>query len=128
MAGCQDVDIVIGTRLRVGSTEVVVTQPRIPCFKLGIRMGNADFPNRFWAKGRLGFYVRVEQTGSVASGDAIEVLDTPSHGITVHKLWRIVTTRRSDEAHHALDKLLDLDAGWQRRLQQAARRGTTRSL
>ena len=128
VAGCQDVDIVIGTRLRVGSTEVVVTQPRIPCFKLGIRMRNADFPNRFWAKGRLGFYVRVEQTGSVASGDAIEVLDTPSHGITVHKLWRIVTTRRSDEAHHALDKLLDLDTGWQRRLQQAARRGTTRSL
>ncbi len=127
VSGCQDEDVVIGARLRVGNTEVVVTQPRIPCFKLGIRMGNAAFPNRFWATGRLGFYVRVEQTGSVRCGNEIVVLDAPSHGITVRELWRIVTRRRSDEAHNALDHLPDLDAGWQRRLKQAARQGTTRS-
>ena len=128
VTGCQDEGIVIGARLKVGNTEVVVTQPRIPCFKLGIRMGNEDFPNRFWAKGRLGFYVRVEQTGSVKCGDGIVVLDIPSHGITVRRLWRIVTSRRSDEARHALDNLPDLDAGWQRRLKQAKRQETTRTL
>ena len=128
VTGCQDEDVVIGARFRVGNAEVSVTQPRIPCFKLGIRMGNQAFPSRFWATGRLGFYVRVEQTGSVRCGDKIDVLDTPSHGITVRELWRIVTTRRSDEARHALHHLRDLDAGWRRRLKQAARQGTNRSL
>jgi MOSC domain-containing protein YiiM len=120
VTGCVDEDIVIGVRLRVGNAEVTVTQPRIPCFKLGIRMGDANFPNRFWATGRLGFYARVERTGPLKRGDAIEVLETPSHGITVRKLWRIVTGKRSSEARQAMEQLADLDAGWQRRLRQAA--------
>jgi len=122
VTGCQDEQVVIGTRLRVGNSELVVTQPRLPCFKLGIRMNNVDFPNRFWATGRLGFYVRVEQPGSMKRGDAIDALHIPSHGITVRKLWHAVTTRRSNEARNALDHLADLDAGWQRRLKQAVRR------
>jgi MOSC domain-containing protein YiiM len=119
VTGCLDEDVVIGSRLGIGSVEVVVTQPRIPCYKLGIRMGDADFPNRFWATGRLGFYVRVEQTGLLQRGDEIELLDTPSHGITVRELWRTVTTKNSPEARRALDHLLDLDDGWLRRLRRA---------
>jgi len=120
VTGCVDGDIVIGARLRVGNAQVTVTQPRIPCFKLGIRIGAADFPNRFWAAGRLGFYVRVEQPGSVKRGDKIKVVQAPSHGITVRELWRIVTSKSSSKARQALDQLPDLDAGWQRRLRQAA--------
>jgi len=119
VTGCLDEDVVIGSRFGIGSVEVVVTQPRIPCFKQGIRMGDADFPNRFWATGRLGFYVRVEQTGLLERGDEIELLDTPSHGITVRELWRTVTTKNSPEARRALDHLPDLDDGWLRRLRRA---------
>jgi len=120
VTGCVDEDIVIGARLCVGKIEVTVTQPRIPCFKLGMRMDDVGFPNRFWVAGRLGFYVRVETTGPVRRGDEIKVLEAPAHGITVRKLWRIVTSKNSNEARQAIDYLPDLDAGWQRRLRQAA--------
>jgi len=118
VTGCLDEDVMIGSRFGIGSVEVVVTQPRMPCYKLGIRMGDADFPNRFWATGRLGFYVRIEQTGPLERGDEIELLDTPSHGITVRELWRTVTTKNSPEARRALDHLPDLDGGWLRRLRR----------
>ena len=120
VTGCVDEDILIGTRLRAGNAEVTVTQPRIPCFKLGIRIGDADFPNRFWSTGRLGFYARVQRPGPVKSGDEIEILETPPHGITVRELWRTVITKNSSEARYAMEQLPGLDVGWQKRLRQAA--------
>jgi MOSC domain-containing protein YiiM len=64
----------IGDRLRIGSTQFVVTQPRMPCFKLGIRLGVPDMVNRFLRSGRSGFYVAVLDEGEIAAGDAIELL------------------------------------------------------
>ena len=66
--------IKIGDRLRIGSTQFVVTQPRMPCFKLGIRLGVPDMVNRFLRSGRSGFYLAVLEEGEVAAGDAIELL------------------------------------------------------
>ncbi len=66
--------IKIGDRLRIGSTRFVVTQPRMPCFKLGIRLGVPDMVNRFLRSGRSGFYLAVLEQGEVAAGDAIELL------------------------------------------------------
>jgi MOSC domain-containing protein YiiM len=77
---------VIGTRWRVGSALLEVAQPRLPCFKLGIRMGDARFKDRFAAARRFGAYLRVVTEGDVGRGDAIEIVHTPSEGVTVGEL------------------------------------------
>ncbi len=120
VSACRDEDVVIGSRCRIGTAEFVVTQARIPCHKLGIRLGDESFPNRFWTAGRLGFYLRVEVEGELQTGDAITVLEQPEHGITVRDLWSIVTGSRPADAARAADCLPYLDSGWQRRLRLAA--------
>jgi MOSC domain-containing protein YiiM len=73
----------IGDRLRVGSAEFVVTQPRMPCFKLGIRFNRSDIVKRFLQSGRTGFYFAVLREGEVAAGDSIELLEKDEHNIPV---------------------------------------------
>jgi MOSC domain-containing protein YiiM len=81
----------IGDRFRIGSTEFVVTQPRIPCFKLGIRFGSADMVKRFLHSGRNGFYLSVAKEGEVAAGDSIELLALDENGVTVAKIVELYT-------------------------------------
>src|SRR5215475_10012953 len=76
----------IGDRFRIGSTEFVVTQPRMPCFKLGIRFGRADMVKRFMHSGRNGFYLAVVNEGEVAAGDAIESVARDENGVTVAEI------------------------------------------
>jgi MOSC domain-containing protein YiiM len=73
----------VGDRLRVGSAEFVVTRPRMPCFKLGIRFNRSDMVKRFLQSGRTGFYFAVLTDGEVTAGDAIELLKQDEQGITV---------------------------------------------
>jgi MOSC domain-containing protein YiiM len=73
----------IGDRFCIGSTEFVVTQPRMPCFKLGIRFGRADMVKRFMHSGRNGFYFAVVKEGEVAAGDSIELVARDESGVTV---------------------------------------------
>ena len=73
----------IGDRLRVGSVELVVTQPRMPCFKLGIRFGRPEIVKRFLQSGRSGFYLAVLQEGRVTTGDSMEWLTRNEHAVTV---------------------------------------------
>ena len=79
----EDKAVRIGDRFRVGSAEFVVTQPRMPCFKLGIRFGRADIIKRFLHSGRNGFYFAVAKEGDVAAGDSIELLGRDENGVTV---------------------------------------------
>src|SRR5262249_50430804 len=67
--------------LRAGSAEFVVTQPRMPCFKLGIRFGRADMVKRFQRSGRTGFYLAVLREGEVAAGDPVEFIARDEHGV-----------------------------------------------
>jgi MOSC domain-containing protein YiiM len=73
----------IGDRLRIGSVEFVVTQPRMPCFKLGIRFNRPDMVKRFLQSGRTGFYFAVLKEGEVAAGDSIELLERDENNIPV---------------------------------------------
>ena len=73
----------IGDRFRVGSAEFVVTQPRMPCFKLGIRFNRSDMVKRFLQSGRTGFYLAVVKEGEVAAGDSIELLERDDHNVPV---------------------------------------------
>ena len=62
----------IGDRFRIGSAEFVVTQPRMPCYKLALRFNRPDMVKRFLRSGRTGFYLAVLREGEIGAGDAIE--------------------------------------------------------
>jgi MOSC domain-containing protein YiiM len=95
--GLDDEAVCIGDRFRVGSAEFVVTQPRMPCFKLGIRFGRADIVKRFLHGGRAGFYFAVLQEGEVASGDSIELLARDERGITVAQIVNLYTADATNQ-------------------------------
>lgn len=73
---------VIGERWRVGTTLLEVAQPRQPCFKLGLRIGEPGFVKRFAQASRPGSYLRIIEEGDLGAGDPIEVVSRPDHGIT----------------------------------------------
>lgn len=79
-------DAVVGSRWRVGTSVLEVAQPRSPCFKLGMRMGDATFVDEFARAGRLGAYLRIVTAGDVGAGDTIEVSDVPPSGVTLREV------------------------------------------
>jgi MOSC domain-containing protein YiiM len=90
-AGLLEEDVKIGDRLRVGSAEFVVTQPRMPCYKLGVRFGRDDMVKRFLASGRTGFYLAVLSEGDVGSGDPIDFTARDEHNVTVADITALYT-------------------------------------
>lgn len=89
---------VVGERWRVGTTLLEVCQPRLPCFKLGVRFGDPRLPKRFGAARRPGAYLRILEEGALQAGDAVEVLDRPAHGVTVAEVAAAVLGDRSLDA------------------------------
>jgi MOSC domain-containing protein YiiM len=73
----------VGERWRVGTVVLQVTSPRVPCWKLGVRMGDPRFPRRFAAAGRPGAYLAIGEDGEVGAGDRIQVVHRPRRGVTV---------------------------------------------
>lgn len=74
---------VVGERWRIGSAVVEVSQPRAPCYKLGVRMGRASFVEEFERARRPGAYLRVVAEGDLGAGDAVELAERPDHGLTI---------------------------------------------
>jgi MOSC domain-containing protein YiiM len=87
----------IGDRFRVGSAEFIVTQPRLPCFKLGIRFGRQEMVKRFLRSGRTGFYLAVLGEGLVTAGDSIELLARDEHGVTVADIVNLYTAGATNQ-------------------------------
>ena len=87
--GLLEADVCIGDRLQVGSVEFQVTQPRQPCFKLGIRFGREDILKRFIAAGHPGFYVRVLREGDIAKGDSITVVERAANSMSVSDIFAL---------------------------------------
>lgn len=86
--GILETDVNIGDRFRVGTAEFLVTEPRQPCFKLGIRFGRGDIIQRFAQSGRSGFYVAIEKTGELGAGDEIEFLSRQENGASIFDIVR----------------------------------------
>ena len=103
-------DALVGERWRVGSAVFEVAQPRIPCFKLGIRLGDRHFPRRFAAAGRPGAYLRVIVVGEVGAGDRIDVISRPDHDLTVGDVARIYHQDRAQARR--LTAVPELPPGW----------------
>lgn len=87
----------IGDRFAVGSAEVVVSQPRMPCYKLGIRFGSDDMPKRFLASRRTGFYLSVAREGEVAAGDEITLLNRKADSVSISELIRLYMAKKLTE-------------------------------
>jgi MOSC domain-containing protein YiiM len=90
--GLLEAEVWVGDRYRVGTTELVVTQPRMPCYKLAIRFGRPDVVKRFLKSGRSGFYLAVAREGDVGAGDVIERLARCDKRLTIADVVSLYAT------------------------------------
>ena len=88
--------VYIGDKFRIGETEVLVTEPRMPCYKLGIKFGRADIIKRFLASRRTGFYFAVVREGMVGAGDAVELIGRGQREISVADITRLYAFEKDD--------------------------------
>ena len=84
----------LGDRFSVGSAEVVVTQPRLPCYKLGVKFQSDDMVRRFLASGRTGFYFAVTREGEVGAGDEIKAVSRDDNAVPVSEITRLYIAKR----------------------------------
>ena len=86
--GLLETEVNVGDRFRIGTAEFVVTQPRQPCFKLGIRFNRNDIIKRFAKSRRSGFYLAIEKTGELGANDEIEFVSRESNQPSIAKIVR----------------------------------------
>ena len=94
--GLLETETHIGDRFRIGSAEVMVTQPRMPCYKLGIRFGRTDIIKRFLVSERTGFYFSVLKEGEAGVGDEIKLLARNTSGVRVVDVTRLYSSERDN--------------------------------
>src|SRR5882672_8788158 len=87
----------IGDRFRAGSAEFIVTQPRMPCFKLGIRFDRPDMVKRFLHSRRTGFYFAVVREGEIGAGDALEPVAKDDSAVTVADVVELYATDAANQ-------------------------------
>ena len=92
--GMSETTVHLGDRFSMGTAEVVVTQPRMPCYKLGVRFGSDDMVKRFLASGLTGFYLAVTREGQVAAGDEIKVITRDENAVPVSEITRLYVAKR----------------------------------
>jgi MOSC domain-containing protein YiiM len=103
----------IGDHIRVGSAEFMVTQPRMPCFKLGIRFNRRDMVKRFLESKRSGLYLAVIREGEVENGDAIEFIEKQETGVTITDIVNLYTVdSRNQELLRRATELPALPQSW----------------
>jgi MOSC domain-containing protein YiiM len=96
--GLLESSAMIGDRIRIGSAEFQITQPRMPCFKLGIRFGREDMIKRFLQSGRTGFYLAVKREGEVGAGDPIEFIAQHQSGLSVAEVSSLYARDADNQA------------------------------
>jgi MOSC domain-containing protein YiiM len=95
-AGLLETAVHIGDRFRIGAAEVMVTQPRMPCYKLGLKFGRDDIIKRFLNSGLTGFYFAVLQEGEVGAGDLFEPVGTNHSAVTVADITNLYLSKKDD--------------------------------
>ena len=94
--GLNESAVHIGDRFRIGTTELVATQPRLPCYKLGIKFGTQEMVRRFLLSRRTGFYFSVAKEGEIENGDAIELVGAEPKNLTVADITRLYAFEEND--------------------------------
>ena len=104
--------VCIGDVFQIGEARVQVTQPRTPCFKLGIRMAEENFPARFTAANRTGFYLRVLEEGMIAAGDAIKRVEHAAGSMTVREVFHLRHVGGTRAEYERATRLPGLSSSW----------------
>lgn len=94
--GLREDAVYIGERFRIGEAEVMVTEPRMPCYKLGLKFGRPDMLKRFLASRRTGFYFAVVREGMVGAGDTIKFIGREQQEISVADITRLYAFEKDD--------------------------------
>ena len=92
-----DEDVRISDRFRIGTAQFIVTQPRMPCYKLGIHLGRQDVLRQMLRTGRTGFYFAVTTEGEVGPGDAIELIERSKEDVTVKDIVKLFTVESKNQ-------------------------------
>lgn len=117
--GLLETEVNIGDKFRIGLAEVMVTQPRMPCYKLGIRFGRADIIKRFLVSERTGFYLSVLKEGEVGAGDEFELIERNGAGVKVVDVTRLYSSDKDNvDVLRRLIALEELPESWRQYLQK----------
>ena len=114
----------VGERWQIGTTVLEVSEPRVPCWRLGVRMNDKLFPRRFTEALRPGPYLRIVAEGELGTGDEIHVVDRPDHDLTIQDVFRIYSRDR-DEVERLLP-IPQLSVAWKTWARRWLERTTTR--
>ena len=124
--GLREDDVRIGDRFKIGSAELMATEPRLPCYKLAIKFGRDDIIKRFLESGRTGFYFAVLREGEIEAGDSIQLTQHDENDVSVADITRLYVRDKNDlEALRRAVKVQALPDSWreyfQRRIDKESR-------
>jgi MOSC domain-containing protein YiiM len=111
----------IGDHLQIGSANLVATQPRMPCYKLGVRFGHMEIIRRFLASGRPGIYLRVLKEGEVQTGDKMEIVRRDENSVSVKDIVRLYIARDHADNIETMRRAIKISAlpeGWKYEFRQ----------
>ena len=113
VTGFSESELNIGDEFRVGAAIVRVTEPRLPCYKLGIKFGRSDILKRFLASERTGFYLGVDQEGEVGASDEFQLIRRNKPSVTITEVTRLYSSDRANvELLRRAVAVEALDDGW----------------
>ncbi|MEP7185659.1 MAG: MOSC domain-containing protein [Rhodanobacter sp.] len=119
IAGLDEALLCVGDHLAIGEALLAITQPRVPCFKLGIRLGDKTMPRRFAESLRTGCYLRVLREGLVAAGDQVRLVLCDSQRLSIRSLFDAYLKPNDADARGLLKQALEvrgLSPEWRRHI------------
>ena len=116
--GLLETEVCVGDKIRVGTVELMATEPRFPCFKLGIKFGRKDIIRRFQKSRRSGIYFSVAKTGEFQAGDEIVFLERDENRITIEDLVRLHDEKNDLKLAERALKVAALPKDWQRKIRK----------
>lgn len=130
LAGLTEDGVHIGDQFRMGTTILMATQPRLPCYKLGIRFGRDDMPDRFLSSRRTGFYCAVVEEGDLCEGDTVEPIHRDPNGISISDLLNLCFDDGKPDGQ-LVERALNagaLSPSWRKRVIKRAQESQTNGL
>jgi MOSC domain-containing protein YiiM len=119
--GLMEDTVNIGDQVQIGSAKLVATQPRMPCYKLGVRFGIMEIIRRFLSSGRPGIYFKVLKQGEVKTDDKIEIIEKDKNNVTVKDIVRLYINRDHIDNIETMRRAIKISAlpeGWKYEFQQ----------
>ena len=116
--GLLETEARVGDKIRVGTAELIVTEPRFPCYKLGIKFGRTDIIRRFQKSRRSGIYFSVAKTGELQAGDEITILEHDERSVTIEDLVRLHDEKKDLELARRALNTPALPKDWQQKIRK----------